>query len=39
MNYALEMGSVVIIHIPIFINIVSAIQTLIRGYTDTQTAR
>jgi hypothetical protein len=38
MNYADEMGSGVIISIPIFIKISSGIQTLLGVYTDTQTA-
>jgi hypothetical protein len=41
MNYALEMGSGIIIYIPSFIKIGSAIQKLIGGggCIDTQTAR
>jgi hypothetical protein len=38
MKYALEMGSGAIIYIPSFIKIGSGIQTLMGGYTDTQTA-
>jgi hypothetical protein len=37
MKYAVEMGSGAMIHIPSFIKIGSGIQTLIGGYTDTQT--
>jgi hypothetical protein len=37
MNYALEMGSGVLIYTPCFINIVSAIQKLIRRDTHTHT--
>jgi hypothetical protein len=38
-NYALEMGSGTIIHIPSFLKIESAIQKLMGGYIDIQTAR
>jgi hypothetical protein len=38
MNYAVEMGSGVMIYIPVFIKIGSRIQKLVGGYTDTQTA-
>jgi hypothetical protein len=37
MQCAVEMGSGAVIHIPSFIKIGSDIQTLIWGYTDTQT--
>jgi hypothetical protein len=38
MRYAVEMGSGVMIYIPSFIKTGSAIQKLIEGHTDTQTA-
>jgi hypothetical protein len=39
MNYAVEMGSVAVIHIPSFIKISSGIAKFIwEGYTDTQHA-
>jgi hypothetical protein len=38
MKYAVEVGSGVMIYIPSFIKITSAIQKLMGGYTDTQTA-
>jgi hypothetical protein len=36
-KYAVGMGSVAMIYIPSFMKIVSVIQKLIGGYTDTQT--
>jgi hypothetical protein len=36
MKYGVEMGSGLMIYIPSFINIGPGIQTLIGGYTDTQ---
>jgi hypothetical protein len=38
MKYVVEMDSGALIYIPSFINIGSAIQKLIREYTDTQRA-
>jgi hypothetical protein len=39
MKYAVETSSVAVMHILSFIKIGSAIQNLLRGYTDTQTNR
>jgi hypothetical protein len=38
MKYAVEMGSGTTIYIPRFINIGSAIQTFMGGYTDTESS-
>jgi hypothetical protein len=38
MKYTVEMGLDAMVYIPSFMKISSAIQKLIRGYTDTQTS-